>query len=73
MLVTGRQASGIDTIMNEYFIECQDILIEPLEMLFNVLLESAIYPSQWTKDVVINIITQDFISQKFPRKKYKKI
>ena len=43
------------TVMNEYFIECQDILIEPLEMLFNVLLESGIYPSQWTKGVVIPI------------------
>ena len=49
------KSSGIDTIMNEYFIKCQDILIEPLEMLFNVLIESGIYPSQWTKGVVIPI------------------
>ena len=48
------KSSGIDTIMNEYFIECQDILIEPLEMLFNVCHRLLLYSHKRPRSYLLN-------------------
>ena len=39
--------------MNEYFIEAISILSKPLEILFNVVLNSGFFPSGWTKGIII--------------------
>ena len=39
------KACGVDNIINEYFTNAIDILIEPLQILFNKILRSGIFPS----------------------------
>ena len=40
-------------MLNEYFIECIDLLVKPLELLFNTILDSGCFPSQWTEGINI--------------------
>ena len=43
----------IDDILNEYFLKAADILIEPLYILFNKILESRSFPAQWATGLVV--------------------
>ncbi|MCG8049041.1 MAG: reverse transcriptase family protein, partial [Candidatus Thiodiazotropha endolucinida] len=47
------KSPGRDELLNEYFIECCDLLIEPLEILFNTVLDSGCFPSRWTEGIII--------------------
>ena len=49
------KACGVDNIINEYFKNAIDILIEPLQILFNKILRSGIFPSQWATGLVVPI------------------
>ena len=40
-------------MLNEYFIECINLFVEPIEILFNEILNSAFFPSQWTEGIII--------------------
>ena len=46
------KAFGPDSLLNEYFIEGADLLIERLEILFNKILDSGTLPSKWTKGII---------------------
>ena len=47
------KSPGKDNLLNEYFIESIDLLIEPLGILFNNILNSGYFPSQWTEGIII--------------------
>ena len=49
------KACSLDTIINEYFKESIDILLNPLETLFNYILNKQTFPKQWSKGVIIPI------------------
>lgn len=49
------KSCGIDDIINEYFKNAAEILIEPLHMLFNRILNSRIFPTQWTTGLIVPI------------------
>ena len=40
------KSCGVDDILNEYFQKAADILIEPLYILFNKILDSGSFPAQ---------------------------
>jgi len=48
-------APGIDYVINEYFIENMDILIEPVCNLFNDIFETGVFPTMWSKGIIIPI------------------
>jgi len=52
------KAFGNDCILNEYFIECADILAMHLCDLFNGILNSCFYPTSWTEGAIIPIHTK---------------
>ena len=52
------KAFGNDCILNEYFIECADILAMHLCDLFNGILNSGFYPTSWTEGAIIPIHTK---------------
>lgn len=43
------KAYGLDCLLNEYFIECSDILTPLLCRLFNTILNSGYFPDKWSK------------------------
>ena len=47
------KSCGIDDILNEYFLKAADILIEPLYILFNKILESRSFPAKWATGLVV--------------------
>ena len=47
------KSCGIDEFLNEYFLKAADILIEPLYILFNKILESRSFPAQWATGLVV--------------------
>lgn len=49
------KACSLDTILNEYLKESIDIILDPLEKLFNFILDKKSFPTQWTKGVIIPI------------------
>lgn len=49
------KSCSTDCIINEYLIECMDILVKPCEMLFNYILDTRSFPVQWSKGVVVPI------------------
>ena len=49
------KSSGIDNIVNEYFKHAAEILLEPLHTLFNKILNSGSFPTQWATGVVVPI------------------
>ena len=53
--LSANKACGVDNIINEYFKNATDILIEPLQMLFNKILRSGTFPSQWATGLVVPI------------------
>ncbi|XP_060582312.1 uncharacterized protein LOC132738738 [Ruditapes philippinarum] len=50
------KSAGIDTCLNEYFLETADILVETLEKLFNTILDSGEFLKQWTEGVIVPIL-----------------
>lgn len=49
------KASGIDNIINEYLISMKHLLLPTYEKLFNIILDTGIVPSDWTKGNIIPI------------------
>ena len=49
------KACGVDNVLNEYFKNATDILIGPLQILFNKILRSGTFPSQWATGLVFPI------------------
>ena len=47
------KSCGIDDILNEYFLKAADILIEPLHILFNKILDSKSFPAQWATGLIV--------------------
>lgn len=47
------KSSGGDCILNEYFIECSDILSSHFCHLFNCILPSGFFPERWTQGIII--------------------
>lgn len=47
------KAMGSDGLMNEYFIECTDILISHLTDIFNHILCSGYFQEKWTEGIII--------------------
>ena len=46
---------SLDTVINEYFKESIDILLNPLEKLCHYILNKQTFPKQWSKEVIIPI------------------
>ena len=46
------KAAGFDTIINEMLKCGQSVLVKPLSKLFNIILSSGEYPSQWSKGYI---------------------
>ena len=53
--LTSNKSCGADNILNEYFIYAANILIDPLEKLFNKIFESGIFPHKWSTGVIVPI------------------
>ena len=49
------KACSHDYILNEYFTETSEILLEPLKLLFNHILSKQSFPKSWSRGVVIPI------------------
>ena len=47
------KSCGIDDILNEYFLKAADILIEPLHILFNKVLDSKSFPAEWATGLIV--------------------
>ena len=47
------KSCGIDDILNEYFVNAADVLIEPLHTAFNKILESRSFPAQWATGLIV--------------------
>ena len=47
------KSPGKDNLLNEYFVESIELLIVPLEILFNNVLDSGCFPSQWTEGIIV--------------------
>ena len=46
------KAAGFDIIINELLKCGQSVLVKPLSKLFNIILSSGEYPSQWSKGYI---------------------
>jgi hypothetical protein len=53
-LNTGKSA-GIDMVSNEMLKSASDVLRKPLAHLFNVILKSGAYPSEWATNIIVPI------------------
>ena len=49
------KSCSTDCLLNEYFIESIDILIEPIQMIFNHILDSKVFPSMWAEGIIVPI------------------
>jgi hypothetical protein len=49
------KAAGFDIIINEMLKCGQTVLVKPLSKLFNIILSSGEYPSQWSKGYIYPI------------------
>ena len=49
------EIGALDTILNEYFKESINMLIGPLEIAFNYVLNKNSFPKQWTKGMILPI------------------
>ena len=47
------KSSGSDCMLNEYFLECSDILSAHLCDVFNGIFVSGFFPDKWTEGVII--------------------
>ena len=46
------KACSLDTVLNEYLKESIELISNPLEKLFNYILEKKSFPKQWSKGVI---------------------
>ena len=53
--LSANKACGVDNIMNEYFKNAVHILTEPIKILFNKILYTGTFPSQWATGLVVPI------------------
>ena len=53
--LSSNKACGADNIINEYFKSAADLLSEPLQILFNKILQTGIFPSQWATGLIVPI------------------
>ena len=44
------KSCGIDNILNEYFLSAANVLLHPLELLFNMILDSGNFPNDWSTE-----------------------
>ncbi|VDI05178.1 Hypothetical predicted protein [Mytilus galloprovincialis] len=49
------KSHGVDGILNEYFIEYKDVFMPVLLYIFNGILQSGIFPTDWAKAILIPI------------------
>ena len=49
------KSSGLDTVINEYLLETMDIIAEHVTRMFNAVLNSQKFPSQWSSGIIIPI------------------
>ena len=49
------KACSTDCLLNEYFIECADMLLEPIHMIFNHILNTQKFPSIWAEGIIVPI------------------
>ena len=49
------KSCGIDEIINEYFCHASEILIGPLHILFNKILDTRSFPNQWATGLIVPI------------------
>ena len=49
------KAPGIDCLLNEMFIKCENIFLPILTKLFNHILSTGLYPEEWSKGIVVPI------------------
>ena len=49
------KSHGEDCILNEYLIECKDMLLPLLHKVFNLILDTGYFPTRWTKAVIIPV------------------
>ena len=47
------KAPGIDGLLNEMFVKCDTIFLPILKKLFNHILNTGLYPEEWSKGIVI--------------------
>lgn len=50
------KATGLDCLLNEYFIESIDILCSHIGDIFNAILESGFFPDKWTEGVIVPVL-----------------
>lgn len=53
------KACGSDNLLNEYFIECYDILSAHLVDIFNAVLNSGHFPSDWSNGIIVPIFKKN--------------
>lgn len=61
-LLKAGKALGTDCLMNEYFIECIDIISAHVCDIFNSILNSGYFPDKWTEGVIIPVHKKGEIS-----------
>ena len=50
-----QKSPGLDCLLNEMFIKCKDVFIPILKKLFDHILNTGIYPEEWSKGAVIPV------------------
>ena len=53
------KAAAGDQLLNEYFIESADILSGHLVDLFNAILNSGFFPSQWSEGIIVPLFKKN--------------
>lgn len=53
------KTSGIDLLINEYFISCCDILASHIVDLFNAVLNTGRFPRSWSKGVIVPVFKKN--------------
>ena len=53
--LSSNKASGVDIIINEYFKNAADLLVEPIQILFNKILQTGVFPAQWATGLIVPI------------------
>ena len=53
--LSSNKASGVDNIINEYFKNAADLLVEPIQILFNKILQTGVFPAQWATGLIVPI------------------
>ena len=53
--LSSNKSCGADNILNEYFISAASVLLKPLELLFNKILDSGNFPTDWSTGIIVPI------------------